>query len=556
MSAEPSRGRGRRCRVRTLLALAALLVGGCDAPEQSAQPEPAAARPPAPAERPLPPITLPDLSRLSPTAQQQLRDAHAAMLAADARNPPAARADRASARGELGKLLLAAGYRQPAEACFLHAEALAPDEARWPYYLGHVYYAGGDAAQASTAFQRAQQRRTADVPSLIWLARTHLDLGHPELAAPLFEQARALQPRAGAALLGLGQAAIARREYPQAITFLEDAMSVDPRAGEIRFALATAYQRGGYPDKADELRRTRGTEKVVLPDPLMEEVDALLETGVGYEIRGGRALERRDWATATDLFRKGIALAPDSPALRHKLGTALGMSGDAVGAVRQFEEVVRRWPDYAKGQYSLGVVLASNGRHQEAVVRFTAAARSDPADAQAHLQLAETQRVLSRFTDAVGPYERALALDPRLAPAHFGHAMALVGARRYRDALDGLNRATALFPGQGAFPHAAARLLAAAPEDGVRDGRRALTLLRSLGIERQWTAPLAETMAMALAETGRYAEAAKWQRDAIAEARKTGGGVLLPRMAGNLTLYEQRRPCRVPWGDELRIAAL
>ena len=67
---------------------------------------------------------------------------------------------------------------------------------------------------------------------------------------------------------------------------------------------------------------------------------------------------------------------------------------------------------------------------------------------------------------------------------------------------------------------------------------------------------MAETMAMALAEIGRYAEAARWQRDAMAEARSSGRTVLLPRMADNLKLYERGRPCRAPWGEELRFAAL
>ena len=74
--------------------------------------------------------------------------------------------------------------------------------------------------------------------------------------------------------------------------------------------------------------------------------------------------------------------------------------------------------------------------------------------------------------------------------------------------------------------------------------------------QRQPTVPLAETMAMALAEVGRYPEAATWQRDAIALARKAGFTELLARMTENLRLYERGRPCRLPWGSELGYVTL
>lgn len=528
-----------------------LLAGACNAPERTVPSPSVSAQPVPPSAQSLPPVVLPDITKLSPSAQTQLREAHAAVTAE--RDPAS---DRALAHGNLGKLLLAAGFRQAAEAAFLHAESLSPSDPRWPYYLGHVYYGSGDVVRAEAAFRRAQHLRQADVPTLVWLARTQLDLGHPDLAEPLFEQARTVEPRAGSVLLGLGQVAIAKRQYPQAITLLEDAVSVDPEAREIRYALATAYRLGGQPDRAQAQPHARATEKVRLPDPLMEDVDALLETGVAYEIRGGRALDRRDWLAAISLFRKGIALAPEVPSLRQKLGTALSMSGDASGAMRQFEALVRRWPEYGKGQYSLGVVLAARGRLDDAARRFAAAAKSDPLDVQAHLQLAEARRVQSRFAEAIPPYEDALRINPRLAPAHFGRAMALVGAKRFAEAVNALSEATGLFPDQGAFAHATARLLAAAPVDNVRNGQRALSILSGLGVEQRWTIPMAETMAMALAETGRYPEAAKWQRNAMAEARTSGNAAILPRMAENLRLYEQGRPCRVPWGEELRFAAL
>jgi hypothetical protein len=102
---------------------------------------------------------------------------------------------------------------------------------------------------------------------------------------------------------------------------------------------------------------------------------------------------------------------------------------------------------------------------------------------------------------------------------------------------------------QPGFTHALARVLSAAPDPQVRDGRQAMALMQALP-EEQRRLDLGETMAMVLAEVGQYEEAATWQRGAIDAARRMGNERLAQRMAGNLRLYEAGRPCRTPWRDE------
>jgi hypothetical protein len=58
---------------------------------------------------------------------------------------------------------------------------------------------------------------------------------------------------------------------------------------------------------------------------------------------------------------------------------------------------------------------------------------------------------------------------------------------------------------------------------------------------------MAETMAMALAETGRFDEAVRWQQEAITSARAGKREDLVRTLSTNLRLYENRQPCRTPW---------
>jgi hypothetical protein len=53
-----------------------------------------------------------------------------------------------------------------------------------------------------------------------------------------------------------------------------------------------------------------------------------------------------------------------------------------------------------------------------------------------------------------------------------------------------------------------------------------------------------------MAETGRYDEAVRWQREAMAIAGRSGRADLSTRMGDNLSLYERRQPSRTPWRDD------
>jgi hypothetical protein len=73
-----------------------------------------------------------------------------------------------------------------------------------------------------------------------------------------------------------------------------------------------------------------------------------------------------------------------------------------------------------------------------------------------------------------------------------------------------------------------------------------MAIARALQDRQPATIELAEIMAMAAAETGQYGNAVRWQRQAL-EAAERNRGALAERLAGNLELYEQGRPCRMPW---------
>ena len=78
------------------------------------------------------------------------------------------------------------------------------------------------------------------------------------------------------------------------------------------------------------------------------------------------------------------------------------------------------------------------------------------------------------------------------------------------------------------------------------NGRRALALIETV-LKTDKSTNAGEALAMALAELGRYEEAAGVQRDLIAAARQAGDQGLARTLGEQLSLYEARQPSRTVW---------
>jgi tetratricopeptide (TPR) repeat protein len=489
---------------------------------------------------PLRAIPLPDLSSAESPVRDQINAAYASLTS---------KKTDANAYGEMGKLLLAAEYLEAAESCFLNAEALAPREPRWPYYLGELYKARAEAEKSAAAFERARRLQPDDVATLIWLGRAYLDQDHPELAEPVFSRALSLQARSAAAMSGLGRAALARRQYAEAARHFESALALSPQATALEYQLSLAYRGLGDAAKADAHLSRRGDRDAVPIDPWMDDVRGILHSAVAYETRGLSAMERGDYRAAIEALRQGVSYAPGNTALRHELGTALFASGDSQGAFDQFTEITRRSPEFAKAHYSLGMLLTSQRRFSEAVDRLAAAVKADPDYPAAEFQLAEALRRAGRPGESLAHYAQAIKLDPRFADAHVGYGMSLARVGRYLEARQTLAAAARALPDQPAPAQALARVLAAAPNDSVRDGRQAVAITQAL-MQKPHGVDLYEAVAMSLAELGQYDQAVQWQQGAIAASIKEGHAELGDAMAANLRLYESHMPCRTPWRND------
>ena len=395
----------------------------------------------------LPSVVLPDLSPLAASVQRQIRqrDASLARMLASTSTPPPA---LAAAYGELGRLLMASKLTDEAAACYRHAEALAADDRRWPYLLGHAYLRTGDRVRSAAAFERASTLQPADLNALVWLGETYLDDGRPEVAQPVFQRALALQPQSAAALFGAGRSALAQQAYAQAAQYMERALGADRRASAVHYPLAMAYRALGDREKAEAHLRQRGSAFPELIDPLMPQDEEVLDSAVACEARGVQALKAADWNAAAAAFREGLALAPHDASLRYWLGATFYAAGDAAAAEREFAAVVRQSPEFAKAHFSLGMIYESTGRRAAAIEQFRAAVAHDPMLPEARLRLADALGAAGDPQAALIQYEAAIKLDPGIADAWIGGGRALTALGRNQKASEWRAQARRVQPGR------------------------------------------------------------------------------------------------------------
>ena len=215
------------------------------------------------------------------------------------------------------------------------------------------------------------------------------------------------------------------------------------------------------------------------------------------------------------------------------------------GAVRR-----RRRHRQSERQTQKQAIHLGSGQLAQAVRRFEAAVRADPGYLHARLQLAHALRRVGRPESALVEYEGALLLDPRMAEARLGYVVSLADLARWGAARAWLQEGRRTHPDRPEFVELLVRLLGAAPDVNVRDGRQALALGRTL-VEQSRSWRTLEALAMALAESGLFSEAVARQQEAI-DAYQRSTGRTNAAMTATLRRYERREPCRVPWvGDPI-----
>jgi spermidine synthase len=145
-----------------------------------------------------------------------------------------------------------------------------------------------------------------------------------------------------------------------------------------------------------------------------------------------------------------------------------------------------------------------------------------------------------RTGEAIEHWEQALKLTPDSADTHNNLAYALSQQGKTREAMAHYEEAVRLKPDYAQALGSFAKLLATAPAAEGGDANRAIELAkRACGITSNRDAGYLETLAMAYAAAGQFADAFQAAQDGLAVARAAGNADLERELEGRMEMYRR-----------------
>ncbi|MEM6701901.1 MAG: tetratricopeptide repeat protein [Acidobacteriota bacterium] len=375
------------------------------------------------------------------------------------------------------------------------------------------------------------------VEGLFHEAASAMRRGEMERAAGLYRQYLEGSPEDRVGHHNLGVSLLASGDWEGGKAALRRAIEIDPDYRGGHFSLGSALAEEGdlegafvHYERAHEIDPYDvgiHTEWAVLlakrgePERALRELESLLERGV------------------EELF---VLLK------RASVLSLLGRSREALEAAEALIAINGVGPKTAaEAHYVAAGVHSRSGRLEEALASSRLAVELDDKAGEYKASLARMLGQAGQFSEAADMLAEALELPQQvpLEELRFARATALILSERYLEARDVLEGART---GGLQFEHALARLLATCPEDSVRNGSRALELAQKV-MQARLTLQHAETMAMALAEVGRFEDAVGLQQQLIGQAERMGqarGSEHAYRLQV-LDSYRNARPVRAPW---------
>ena len=484
----------------------------------------------------------PDLTMLEPNVREQLASLQTA-LANAARDRKTTDAALSEAYGTTGKNYQAYSLNSAARECYLNASRLAPRDFRWVYLLGYLDQQGDRVDEAIRQYRLARALRPDYLAVPVNLGNIYLQLNRLGEANENFNAALAIDANCSPALYGLGQVALSQRNYAEAVKYFEKALALIPGANRIHYSLAMAYRGLGNNEKTKDHLARQGTVGVRVSDPLVDGLQELIKGERIYLARGKLALESRRYTEAIEEFRKALAANPESVTAHVNLGSALVQTGNLKEAAEHFEAALRLNPKNVNAHFNLAVLSAREEKHQEAVSHLQFLVSVDPNDLSARLFLARELERSNRINNALAEYSRVVEADPNNEDALLEQARLLIKVGDHKQALNNLKRGHERYPPKGQTALLLAYLLATSPQHDLRDGSKALELAQLI-YKGTGSPEHGAVVAFALAELGRCADAAAWQRKMIATAEQQRKTDLVAQLKSNLKLYEVGPPCR------------
>lgn len=366
----------------------------------------------------------------------------------------------------------------------------------------------GDPEQAHERYVQAVAADPEDLAARHNLAVSLTDRGELPAAVEQYREILARDANNPQALLGLGTLLVRSGEVAEGIASLESAIRVAPGFRDAQRTLATAYAGAGRWQEAIAIY-----EELLSADPADTRVRLAHAVALTNVQRMDQALDE------LDAIQKAEPANPQVASTSASVLSAAGRPAAALQVLRDFLDANPQGQQRAPILRRLAHLLNRNGRQEDALRLLNEAVELSPGDVEGLLLRARVLTELNRLDEAGAQYESLIERNPRHVAAHLGKVDVLWRHGDCTAAKAHLEDARQSMPNSARLADSLARVLAACPDPTVRSGARALEIAHGLVQARPSIGHL-ETLAMALAEAGRFDDAAELQRQLIDQVRE------------------------------------
>jgi len=268
----------------------------------------------------------------------------------------------------------------------------------------------------------------------------------------------------------------------------------------------------------------------------------MAQNNLGYLLRNQGRIEK-----AIEHYQKAIQLNPNSSEALNNLGLALADEGRFDEAIKNYYKAIQINPNSFGALNNLGLALAAKGRFDEAIKNYYKAIQIKPNFFEALDNLGIALAAKGRFDEAIENYRQAIQVNSNRPETFFHLGLALGQLGRTREAVAQYREALRLNPNLARALNNLAWVLAASPDDELRNGAEAVRLAERACKLTHYDEPLfIGTLAAAYAESGRFPEAATTAEKAEQLATSAGLTDVAAKNRQLLELYHAGKPYHEP----------
>lgn len=351
-----------------------------------------------------------------------------------------------------------------------------------------------------------------DRDSLIMVKHGSVGGWFPKEDAVLFEEAEEYftriiqgQPKDDHAWGCRGSKWRTKGEWDKAINDLNEAIRINPTKVAWYTSRAMAYHK-----KKDFDRAIADCAEAIRLDPKL---------GLVFKMRGIVYADKKDFGLAIIDITKAIQLDPnDDLALKYQIrGLLFIKMHDYVRAIADLTEAIRLDPNNLQAYYGRGIAYVMKKDYDHAIADQTKAIGLDPKDSMGYMGRGLVYTFTKEYDRAISDYNEAIVLDPKNAELYSGRGAAFRKKNEYDRAIADYTEAVRLDPKNETGFMGLAWIWATCPKDDLRNARKAVEYgEKACELDGWKDARSLEVLAAAYAAAGRFDDAVKWQKLALA----------------------------------------